>query len=666
MHTLTFQQPELDRLANLDTYTIIDTLPELEYDDITHLAAQICGMPISLISFIDRDRQWFKSRHGFLPLQTDRHLSFCTHAIQQPDKMMVVSDATQDRRFSENPLVYQKPGVIFYAGVPLVTEEGWALGTLCVIDNKPNQLTSAQAKSLTILARQVVTLLSLRKKTGELERTQENERREHSLRSLLINTMKEVVFQARLDGNWLFLNLAWETITGYSVAESQGRLLLDFVIEDDRPRIQTYLEQVRIGQQPLDQPVVRLSHKTGSIRYVEVFIRQTLNKHQEADGLSGTLTDITDRRQAEAALRESEERFRQIADNMEEIFWIRDLRECKFLYINSAYEAFSGLSPQPLFSDETAFLEFVFEQDRNTVLRAFQEVEQSLSYQFRARHRDGSWRWLRVRAFGIHEEGGRPSRRIGISTDITSILEKEHTLEETLKKEQDLNALKSQFITTASHEFKTPLTTISSSVELVRYYLSREPQTPFTALLTKHLNVIFERTTGLDALIMDTLTLSKLDEGKIHVLLQKIDLVALVRQVIVSDFTNREDSSQVAVSVLGDPIEVSIDAKLMSHVLTNLLSNAFKFSSTNPRLAIEFSEHTVRLAVTDQGIGIPEKDLTYLFGKFFRASNVHQIRGTGLGLAICKEYVELMQGYLEVDSTEGIGTTFTITFPLKG
>ncbi|WP_425290696.1 GAF domain-containing protein [Spirosoma linguale] len=163
----TFKSPqlELDRLANLDTYTIIDTLPEQQYDDITQLAAQICGMPISLISFIDQDRQWFKSRHGFPHLQTDRQLSFCTHAIQQPDKMMIVSDATQDVRFSENPLVYQEPKVVFYAGMPLVTEEGWALGTLCVIDNKPNQLTSAQAKSLTILARQVITLLSLRKKT---------------------------------------------------------------------------------------------------------------------------------------------------------------------------------------------------------------------------------------------------------------------------------------------------------------------------------------------------------------------------------------------------------------------------------------------------------------------------------------------------------------------
>lgn len=473
--------------------------------------------------------------------------------------------------------------------------------------------------------------------------------------------MKEVVFQASLDGNCLFLNPAWETITGYSVAESQGRQLLDFVREDDRPCIQTYLEQVKTGKQSSDHPVIRLSHKMGSFRFVEIFVWQTLNKHQQVNGLSGTLIDITDRRQAEAALRESEERFRQIADNMEEMFWIRDLRERKFLYINSAYEAFSGLSPQPLFSDENAFLDFVFEPDRDTVLRVFQEVEQSLSYQFRACHRDGSWRWLRVRAFSI-QEGGSPSRRIGISADITSILEREQILEVSLKKEQELNALKSQFIATASHEFKTPLTAISSSVELVRYYLNREPQTPFTAVLTKHLNAISDRTTGLDELIMDTLTLSKLDEGKIQVCFQEVDLVALVEQVIVANFTNREDSRQVAVSVLGDPVWVTIDVKLMSHVLTNLLSNAFKFSSTNPGLVIEFSEHAVRLVVTDQGIGIPEKDRAYLFGKFFRASNVHQIKGTGLGLAICKEYVELMQGYLGVDSTEGIGTMFTITF----
>ncbi len=157
------------RLKELESYSILDTLSEEDYDDITSLASEICGTPISLISLVDENRQWFKSHHGLASSETPRDYSFCAHAINAPDDVLIIEDSTKDPRFEDNPLVTDEPYVIFYAGVPLVTNKGYPLGTLCVIDNKPNVISDSQVRSLRVLAKQVIKLLELRKNEQLLE-----------------------------------------------------------------------------------------------------------------------------------------------------------------------------------------------------------------------------------------------------------------------------------------------------------------------------------------------------------------------------------------------------------------------------------------------------------------------------------------------------------------
>lgn len=164
-------EKERERLKDLESYAILDTLSETDYDDLTAIAAGICGTEISLISLIDDKRQWFKSHHGLDVTETPKDYAFCAHAINDPENIFIIQDARKDDRFHDNPLVTSDPRVIFYAGVPLISDNGLPLGTLCVIDHEPKLLSQSQIKSLRALGRQVMNILNLRKTKLTLEKT---------------------------------------------------------------------------------------------------------------------------------------------------------------------------------------------------------------------------------------------------------------------------------------------------------------------------------------------------------------------------------------------------------------------------------------------------------------------------------------------------------------
>jgi len=158
---------EPKRLKVLWQYEVLDTVPEEVFDDLTELAARICEAPIAMISLVDEDRQWFKSKIGITLGETSRDISFCAYAITQPG-LFIVPDAAQDRRFSNHPFVIAEPNIRFYAGAPLITPDGHALGTLCVLDKVPRELTHDQRQALRVLAHHVVSQLELRRHSRQL------------------------------------------------------------------------------------------------------------------------------------------------------------------------------------------------------------------------------------------------------------------------------------------------------------------------------------------------------------------------------------------------------------------------------------------------------------------------------------------------------------------
>ena len=229
---------EHDRRAALDRYQILDTPREPAFDRIVRLAALLLDVPIALISLIDADRQWFKSRYGLDAPETPRTMAFCDHAIRGRD-VMVVPDAAQDPRFRGNALVTGDPHIRFYAGAPLVTPDGLALGTICAIDRTPRQLNARDAAVLTALAEQVMHEIEVRSALGELyKEISEGRRATRTLQGdgarleALLNATGNAMVTADPDGRITSLNRAAETMFGYEPGECVGRNLRTLISND--------------------------------------------------------------------------------------------------------------------------------------------------------------------------------------------------------------------------------------------------------------------------------------------------------------------------------------------------------------------------------------------------------------------------------------------------
>jgi len=242
-----------------------------------------------------------------------------------------------------------------------------------------------------------------------------------------------------------------------------------------------------------------------------------------------------------------------------------------------------------------------------------------------------------------------------------SLFEAQQEIKKALQKEKDLNELKSRFVTIASHEFRTPLSTVLSSASLIgKYKLTEEDDKR-----QKHVNRIKSAVSNLTAILNDFLSLSRIEEGKIYNVPTTFELVPFTTEIVEEMQGYIKVGQQIHYQHQGISDPVTLDKQLLKNIIINLLSNASKYSGEgkNIFLTTEISLDYVKVAVQDEGIGIPEADQAHLFTPFFRAQNATNYEGTGLGLNIVKRYVDIMNGTLHYQSELNQGTTFTVQFP---
>jgi len=295
---------EAARLDALHQYKILDTEPEAAFDDFTRLAAHICGTPIALISLIDDSRQWFKSKVGLDVTETSRDVAFCAHALLQPKDVLIVSDTLLDQRFATNPLVSSDPHIRFYAGAPLITPENQALGTLCVIDSKPRQLSPKQVEALEALSRQVITQLELRRNLAERKRDIEALRQaaDENLRlARAVNSASEgivITDVTQWDNPIIYTNPAFLRITGYQFDEVVGHNCRFLQGSETDPEAITQIRRAIAERDELKVTILNY-RKDGQPFWNELKIAPVFSEDGDLLYFIGIQTDITDRRVVE-------------------------------------------------------------------------------------------------------------------------------------------------------------------------------------------------------------------------------------------------------------------------------------------------------------------------------------------------------------------------------
>jgi PAS domain S-box-containing protein len=232
-----------------------------------------------------------------------------------------------------------------------------------------------------------------------------------------------------------------------------------------------------------------------------------------------------------------------------------------------------------------------------------------------------------------------------------------------LEKERELNDLKSKFVSIASHEFRTPLSTILSSISLIDQYRQRNDLDK----MDKHTQRVRSSVNHLTAILNDFLSLGKLEEGKIEVIEESIELNSLFQDICEEISPSLKEGQEIIIDLATSNEKFKSDTRIIRNILFNLLSNASKYSDTEKKIFLSGKtvNDTLEIKIKDEGIGIPEEDHKHLFDRFFRASNVSAIQGTGLGLHIVKRYVDLLSGKISFESKYKQGSTFTVAIPLK-
>jgi diguanylate cyclase (GGDEF)-like protein/PAS domain S-box-containing protein len=427
------------RLEALRRYWVLDTEPESQFDDIVQLASEICKTPMATITLVDSKRQWFKSKIGIPMSETPREIAFCNTAIRQRD-LFIVGDARNDPRFATSPLVTGEPFVRFYAGAPLVTSDGFILGTLGVLDRVPRELTREQKQALAILSREVVAQLELKRHLEMLEqrveertaalnhanatlkREAEERDREAKLSQAIIDSLPGLFYLFDENGRYLRWNRNLETVTGYTHEEIAAAHPIDFLGSDGEKKLVTE----RIGKVLIEgSSSVEVNLVTKSGRQIPYYFSGAKIELDGRPCIAGLGLDITARRRAEEILRL---RDRAIQASVNAII-ITDL-EGNIEYANPAFERITGYAVGEVVGRNCRLLQGDdTEQPGVATLRRSIRAREEAAALLRNYRKDGRLFWNDVHIAPVRGQNGEATHFVGVLNDITEIKHYEQELE---------------------------------------------------------------------------------------------------------------------------------------------------------------------------------------------------------------------------------------------
>jgi len=679
------------RLASLWDSGLLDRPPTEAFDRLTRLATATLHVPVALVSLVDADRQVFASLVG-LPepwasaRQTPLAQSVCQHTVAARAPLLI-EDVREDPLVRDN-LATTDLGIVAYAGIPLITSDGHALGSFCVLDGRPRAWTEAEVSILTDLAAAVMTEVELgfaAREAREARAQAEEARAQAEARARQL----EGTFEAMADGVVLYdaagralaLNGAMRALLGLDPAD-------DYAAQPFRERA-TRLRLCTADGEPLPAdawPAARLLRgETLSGEGAPDLLIHALDGHQRiisasgaplrdatgaASGAVAVYHDVTERRRLERLAAAERDRLQQVVDVLPGGVLIADPMGRFALANRVAREVFGpDLVGQPLpAADQERETHERYEArygDGLLVLSGELPLRRSLDGEvvrgarivIRHAGTGGDTPFL-FNSAPLYDAGGALAGAVAVFQDISDI--------------QSMERAREEFLSSASHDLKTPLTSIRGQAQLARRRLARLANADGVdvALIDGSLARIDVSTGRMLALINELVDLTRARLGTpLELDRRPTDLVALVAASVAQH--EGPDARRIVMEAAEPALWAPVDAARLGRVVDNVLSNALKFSPDGGEVRVcvgrepSAGEPVAVIAVTDRGVGVPAADLPHIFERFQRAGNVAgRIEGAGIGLASARHIVEQHGGNITVESVEGAGSTFTVRLPL--
>ena len=650
---------ETQRLEELCSLGVLDTPAEERFDRITRTAQTMFSVPIALISLIDHDRQWFKSKQGLAATQTPRNISFCGHAILG-ETAFIIENADIDPRFMDNPLVTAAPFVKFYAGMPLLGPKGNKLGSLCIIDNVARKMDSAAIAALADLAKWAEAELA----SAHFMRTAQA--RESQLFNILEHTI-DGIFTVDETDLIKAVNGAGLRMFGYQEQELLGRNIKMLMKESYRSTQSGFIQNYRrINQSKLsikDREMVG-KRSNGSAFSIDVILSEMMIRLDEAPCYVVIIREISELKQAEQKLRESSRLLTTVMNSTTSFVHVRDLQG-RYLYVNREYETVFHCTNEDVVGKSYAdvlpieLAQHVWESERAII-----ETGQTLHTETIVEREDGPHVYLVIRS-PLLDENGIVAGTCGVGMDITQNKILENEMESALVSLRLMDRIKTEFVSTVSHELRTPLTSIRGSLGLLEAGVLGTLPAKALAMIA----VANKNSQRLITLVNDILDMDKLLSGKMMMRSEAVNVSEVIAQAVEANTAYAASYDvRFVMSLAAHNSTVIGDANRLMQVITNLLSNAAKFSQPGGKVDIcqTSDARFLRVEVEDRGTGIPIAFQSRIFEAFSQADSANTRRqgSTGLGLNISKKLIEQMGGEIGFTTEINCGTTFWFTVPL--
>jgi PAS domain S-box-containing protein len=652
---------ETDRLDHLNRLDILDTSAEDLFDDFTRLASMLCRTLFSTVSIIDDERQWFKSVQGPLGVdQTSRDVSFCGHAILQ-NGLFIVEDAIEDQRFNDNPLVTGGPMIRFYAGAPLITSAGFALGTLCVFDPKPGKLDESQQEALKLLAGQVVNRLEQRMNETLIDH---------------VGTLMDV-------SNTYILMVDPRTERVSYMNDGLTRRLPSRNFTTARELIDDLFPELGYDQllNPPEVTANSASSKTTTVRFhgdpngkaeLQVLSHLSGGRHHSLvlfHDKSDLFHSQSRSEEAEADARV----FSSVAAQSKNSVIVCDI-DGRIKWANKSFEHLTGYTASEVMGEKPGdFLQGpdTAAADRERIGRHLARKEPVLQ-EILNYSKSGEPYWIEIYVEPVFDNDGRLTHFVSSQSNVTRRKEQDLAIRASKEEAEESNRAKSQFLANISHELRTPLNGIMGLTENL---MERVPDN-----LKETVKTLDHSSRHLLSVLNDILDLSQIESGYMTLVSEPFSVEELLSDV-ESLFSPQAKTVGTDLKVEFDdsvPRWLVSDATRLRQILMNLVSNAVKFThkgeivlsvrqspDTGPQTDSDLTR--LEFCVRDTGPGISLKDQERIFENFEQLDNsstrVHG--GTGLGLAISRQLVKAMGGDISIESEPGKGTAlkFTLRFP---